>query len=139
MLYFGNLQKAMDLSPLVGDLICTVHSPPGKWSPFDETTPVICAQAFLASALGTSMVAMTAYLRLETWHGAVNKPVLSIILQTRNALLTASSAAIAELAITSMVAAAKNNLIENPDPLWRHGARACFVLQEMLHGFPLAV
>jgi hypothetical protein len=28
--YFGNLQNAMDLSPLVGDLICTVHSPPGK-------------------------------------------------------------------------------------------------------------
>ncbi|MFB2562670.1 hypothetical protein [Rhizobium sp. IMFF44] len=125
----------MDLSPLVGDLICTVHSPPGKWSPFDEATPVICAQAFLASALGRSMVAMTAYLRLETWHGAVNKPVLSIILQTRNALLTASSAAIAELAITSMVAAAKNNLIENPDPLWQHGARADFVLQDMSRGF----
>lgn len=30
LLYFGNLQNAMDLSPLAGDLICTVHSPPGK-------------------------------------------------------------------------------------------------------------
>lgn len=96
-------------------------------------------QAFLASALGKSIVAVTAYFRLETWHGAVNKPVLSIILQTRNALVTASSAAITELATTKTAAAAKIIFIENPVPLRRHGARACFVLQDMLHGFAVTV
>ncbi|WP_246662527.1 hypothetical protein [Rhizobium sp. P44RR-XXIV] len=69
----------------------------------------------------------------------MNKPVLSIILQTRYAFVTGSSAAITELATTKTVAAAKNNLIENPVPLRRHGARACFVLQGMLRGFALTV
>jgi hypothetical protein len=64
---------------------------------------------------------------------------LSIILQTRNALFTASSAAIAELAPTIMVAAAKNSFIENPDPLWQHGARADFVLQGISRGFSWAI
>jgi hypothetical protein len=52
-------------------------------------------------------------------------------LQTRNALFTASSAANTELATTRAVAAAKNILIEHPVPLWRHGARARFVLQDI--------
>ena len=78
-----------------------------------------------------SIVAVTEYFRLETWHGAVNRPVLSIILHTRNALFTASSAANTELATTRAVAAAKNILIEHPVPLWRHGARARFVLQDI--------
>ncbi|HEU0118765.1 MAG TPA: hypothetical protein VFR09_09055 [Alphaproteobacteria bacterium] len=69
----------------------------------------------------------------------MNKPVLSIILQTRYALLTGSSAAITELATTKTVAAAKNCFIENPGPLRRYGARACFVLQDMLHGFAVTV
>ncbi|WP_181592281.1 hypothetical protein [Rhizobium tropici] len=64
---------------------------------------------------------------------------MSIILQTRSALFAASSAAIAELATTNAVVTAKNSLIENPDPLWRHGARACFFLQDMLHGFAVTV
>jgi hypothetical protein len=38
-----------------------------------------------------------------------------------------------------MVAAAKNSFIENPDPLWQHGARAGFVLQDMSRGFPWAI
>ncbi|MFS8044441.1 hypothetical protein [Rhizobium sp. BR 314] len=82
----------------------------------EVATPAICMQAFRASAVGTSIIAVTAYFRLETWQGPVNKPVLSIILQTRYALLTASSAAIAPLATTKIAATAKNRFIENPVP-----------------------
>ncbi|NLR99745.1 hypothetical protein HGP17_23235 [Rhizobium sp. P38BS-XIX] len=105
----------------------------------EDATPTIWVQAFLASATGKSIVAVTAYFRLETWHAAVNKPVLSIMRQTRNALFAASSAAIAELAATKTVATAKNSFIENPVPLLLHGARACFVLQDMFIEFTLTV